>query len=982
MRQQIVTASLMFIIWILSLALPQSLAVAEDKGPVHSRLRALQLSTDIDFVTSSDSIIDDLTYEAPQFFDQINYGAFEGVTFKLRPNVVVANSVFNEATLQRELKLDAEIDGPSLPMTPQMKLSLGALVSKDALAPLQAETGQALGVGSIIVDETNRVAFKIASISTQGGNGYYKVERPELFEVFQDYVIPRQAVYLTRDNLTAASEEISNAISTPAKGQAGDAIEGQFQDPLIVLKFQDQTFNIETTGSTVQVVLDGVLVIDKIRLDGEYSCFGGYQFQVSIGEGIGLDVDVKSNIDEELFIPLFAIDVPAGIGDVRGGLYLIVGLNGKFTIGVNMGEWAKASLGLRGGTKFCVPHSFRPIGSFEKDLFGDASFAGEINGEIKAGPMVDLELFGWDVAGAGAFAGFGATCDGNITSDGFYRINAELYVPVHFYLTFVGKSFDLFKQHYILAQLQKVYSASKDSSGEVRTFDVSFNEACAYRRVVWGRVLDLDAPEVDGEPAPLSNSPVEITVTRGGSSSTYSGTTDSNGYFAIRDVDLQKGDEIRVTKLDSLPVNSMPVSPTFPFRKVTLDYVDFFDDSARGQVAPARVVDWDETFRQGKRIYTEIYYTGDIVFDINGESEYPSTQSDSQGNFYISHDFKPNHKVKAHISWNGFDYSSSEVIPDTDIGFHIVEEPIMISSYNLENEYSKGRVTTADHMTIVNLRGEKSFDGLTLQGKAYYFLMRRPYPVCVGPQAVMFTPQIGLKEFSQKVPSGSGSSDGTSEITRYFVEEWEWPASTRSNTTRSVPYITSDISSELNLDPHMVEIDTSMQDPILAGGFNPDQTWFTFSTEYNLFTDDLCNTISTDAMDSNLCAIFQNNQRFLYSMIASGNSPIRRLLTMEFQYEGAEVTIRPLDEPFYMPTCSEGPVTGTDPVDLFLRERVWSRINPSPVDVSNPVSIIDQPFLNTLDLDISATSATDITSGGLNQSVTLDNGVSQIGLSF
>ena len=103
MRQQIVTASLMFIIWILSLALPQSLAVAEDKGPVHSRLRALQLSTDIDFVTSSDSIIDDLTYEAPQFFDQINYGAFEGVTFKLRPNVVVANSVFNESTLQREL---------------------------------------------------------------------------------------------------------------------------------------------------------------------------------------------------------------------------------------------------------------------------------------------------------------------------------------------------------------------------------------------------------------------------------------------------------------------------------------------------------------------------------------------------------------------------------------------------------------------------------------------------------------------------------------------------------------------------------------------------------------------------------------------------------------------------------------------------------------------------------------------------------------
>ena len=982
MKHPIITAFITLTIWMCTLAHPLGAALAGEKALLHSKLRSFQLSPDIAATPGNVSTIEGSSYEPPKFFDDVNYGSFRGVTYELRPNVVLANSLLSETTLIQTLKLDSEVDGPSISMTPQMKLALGALVSQDSLEALRTATGKDIGLGSIVVDTENRIALKVTSLSTQGGANYFKVERPTLYEVFQDYVIPQQAVYLTRDNLIAASEKISSAITSPSRGQAGDAIEGQFQDPLVVLKFQNEVFNVEVSDSTVQMVLDGVLVIDKIRLDGEYSCFGGYQFQVSVGEGVGLDVDVKSKIDEEVVIPLFAIDVPAGVGSVRGGLYLIVGLNGKFTIGVNMGEWAKASLGLRGGTKFCVPHSFRPIGSFDKDLFGDATFAGEINGEIKAGPMVDLELFGWDVAGAGAFAGFGAHCDGTVTSDGFYRINAELYVPVHFYLTFVGEDFDLFKQHYILAQLQKVYSASRDSSGNVRTFDVSFNEACAYRRVVWGRVLDLDAPEINGEPAPLTNSPVGITVKQGTSTYTYTGTTDENGYFAIHDVDLQKDDEIRVAMLDSLSVNSMPVNPTFPFRKITVDYVDFFDDSAKGQVAPARVVDWDETFRQGKRVYTEIHYTGDIVFNIDGESENPSTQSDSEGNFYIKHDFKPNHKVTAHISWNGFDYSSRDVMPDTDIGFHVVEEPVMISSYNIENEYSKGRETVAEHMTIVNLRGSKSFEGLTFEGKAYYFLMMKPYPVCFGPRAVMVTPQIGLKEFSQTVPPQSGASNGTSEITRYFIEEWEWPVATRTGATRSGPYITEGIPSGISLDQNMVELDTSLQDPILGGGFNPQQTWFTFYTPYNLFTDDLCNPISSDAMDSNICSMFENNQRFLYPMINSGYSPIRRLLTMKFQYEGAEVTVRPLDEPFYTPPCSQGPVTGTNPVDLFLREKVWSKINPSPVDMESPVSVIDQPFWNNPALDIPAASSSAIGAGGLDQSVGLNGGAPQLGSSF
>jgi len=897
------------------------------------------------------ALLEGVELEPPTFFQDVHYGSFEDITWDFQPAVIKVNGLFTQDVLNKNLKVLPEINIDSSTVTPQTRLLLGATISKEIIQraiPSTRAPSLNISIGSILVDEQNGVALKIIGQKTVDQEEVYEVTRPQLQEVLRDFKIPNQAVYLTQNNLIPVSSEVAESIITLTRGTATEAIKNQFPDPLIALEFNNKIFNIEAGDQIIKIVLDGILIIDKVRVDGGYSCFGSYHFQVGTGEGIGLDADVKTQIDHEVTLPLFAIDIPAGIAHVRGGLYLIVGLNGKFSIGVHMGEWAKASLGLQGSTAFCVPTSFHPIGAFEKKLFGNADFLGEIHGELKAGPMLDLELFGWDLAGAGALTGFGANCKGTVTSDGFYRINADLYVPLRFYLTFLGGTYNILKNTFLLAQLQKVYSAGTDSSGNIRKFDVTFQEACAYRQVVWGKVLDLTAPLENDKPAPLRNSQVEITVNHNHISTKYYGSTNNKGYFAIRNVSMARGDKITVTKLDNVPVNTISIDPTFPFKQVNLNYVDFFDDSAKGQVAPVRVVDWDATNLQnnGEIIYKEIKYNGDIGFEIEGDSSYPNTHSDDNGNFYYKYDFKPNKRVRAHIRWNGFDSPSASVMPDTQLAFYTTKEEILSSAYTTTKEraYTKGKKVYRLKITLINMRGTKSFGGLQILGNNYYFLLRKPYAICLGYNLKPIAPLIGATEFRQVVPEDKLPLNGSSSFERIFISEWEWPTTYYVQSRRASSNVTSDFYLEGNIGVSPI---SKSYDPIIAGEFCTEKTEFKFATSRNIFIEGLCDVINQNVLDRGACQLFVENYDELYSMLLNGFSPIYEHLYLKFFYEGEEILLQNINNAHRNPNCRPVDTAGPkNPVDLLLREKVWSRINPAPVDIESPITVINQPFLD------------------------------------
>jgi hypothetical protein len=930
----------------------------------------------VEQTTSSSTSSLQFHYEPPLVFPVVNYGAFRDVTYVLQDDVVKVPGVLNHDFLQNNLKMREEVDGYSVRMSPYAKLAAGALIPRNSLEQSaginlsqikrsSSRSGDAATssvsalIGTILVDETNGIAVKITGAQTNNSTEYLMLERPQIHEVVKDFKIPAQTVYLTDANLFPLSDAVSKSIvKTPKRGGDFSLLDQKFPHPLIRLGFDNVELQATLPdGSSVTVVLDGILILNTIHVDGDYSCFDGYSFQVNTGEGIGLKAKVLSDLNEEAVIPLFGIDIPAVVAHVRGGLFLKVGLHGDFAIGLQLSQWSSVTAGIRGGTAFCVPDSFHPIFSFDKGFDGDASFEGEINGALRVGPLLDLELFGFDVVGAGALIGIGASCKVTPSNDGLQKIDADLYAPLNVYATLLDHQLNLINQNFMLAQLHKVYSAGTDNNGNRRVFKVVLQEACAYQKTVWGVVYDLNQPSTnDGQPPPLKDALViiEIDHSDGGIKPQAGGITDSNGFFVIRPVNLQKGDKVTVTRIGGVDVSSLPIEPTFPFKLVQLDYVDFFDDSSKGYVAPARVVDWEQTNKNndGKKVYKEITYTGKITYDIlaNTVIDHADTTS-TDGSFKLSYDFKPWQKAVAHVLWNGFDAASNMVTPDTNIMFTTIRDPISTSVYNGKDGYVKGRRIEQQHLMIYNLRGTKPVEE-EIEGEVDYFLINKPYFICADQSSQLeIQPYIGKKTFQQKPiaiqdentddasksisrytispssPSVTISPNyynsytlnkpyGSSILSRYFITEWEWPVRDRisyNNYTNAIKI-------------------SNQPDIVTAGGVKPFQTYFLFTDKANNLSKGDCKT----ALSPFQCDLLTHEigGPEILQEILKGEEPIVSSKSLKFVYEGAEVPIK--GEETYRPQCKKTLSMPADPLtEMTIDHWNWVTL-PGPNQIVSP----------------------------------------------
>jgi hypothetical protein len=926
----------------------------------------------VEQTTSSSTSSLQFHYEPPLVFPVVNYGAFRDVTYVLQDDVVKVTGVLNHVFLQNNLKMREEVDGYSVRMSPYAKLAAGALIPRNSLNLSQikrssSRSGDAATssvsalIGTILVDETNGIAVKITGAQTNNSTEYLMLERPQIHEVVKDFKIPAQAVYLTEANLIPLSEAVSKSIvKTPKRGGDFSSLDQKFPDHLIKLEFKNQELQATLkNGDSVKVVLDGLLILDKIRVDGHYSCFGGYSFQVNTGEGIGLRAKVLSQIQEEAVIPLFAIDIPAVVAHVRGGLYLIAGLHGDFTIGLQLSQWSTVTAGIHGGTFSCAPDSFHPIFDFDKGFYGDASFDGEINGTLRVGPLLDLELFGFDAVGAGALIGIGASSQVTTSSNGLENIDTDLYAPLNVYATLLDHQLNLINHNFMLAQLHHIYSAGTDSNGNRRTFKVVLQEACAYQKTVWGVVYDLNQPSTnDGQPPPLKDAYVMITIDRpgGGVKPQVLGKTDSNGSFAIGYVNLQKGDKVTVTRIGDVDVSSLPIEPTFPFKLVQLDYADFFDDSSKGHVSPARVVDWEQTNKNndGKKVYKDITYTGKITYDILDAAgtviDHADTTSTSDGSFKLSYDFKPGQQAVAHVLWNGFDVASNMVTADTDIMFTILRDPISTSVYNGQDGYVKGRRIEQQHIMIYNLRGTKPVEE-EIEGVVDYFLINKPSFICADQSSQLeVRPYIGEKTFKQKPiaiqdentddasksisrytispssPSVTISPNyynsytlnkpyGSSILSRYFITEWEWPVRDRisyNNYTNAIKI-------------------SNQPDIVTAGGVKLFQTYFLFTDKTNDLSKGDCNT----ALSPFQCDLLTHEigGPEILQEILKGEEPIVSSKSLKFVYEGAEVPIK--GEETYRPKCKTLYMPADPLTEMTIDHWNWVTL-PGPNQIVSP----------------------------------------------
>ena len=379
--------------------------------------------------------------------------AKDKIKYVLADNVIKVNNISDSLADRGQILSGSTVQK----LSPGRIVEKGGYISKSVL---DSAAGKEIKNGSVIVDEAEGTAFKISSETEYSGifdadpelsklvkplEGTYSVAQPELHEVVKSFELKEDTIQLNKANITGFAPNVESAVKTlSATPLSVGAEDKKFkyltENNLIELDFKDVTALQGMVGnSTISVGLSGGIAISGISLTGRYSCNGGYEISMSLQQECYLVATLDAEAHEEIRVPILGLDIPFGIGRVYGGIFAVIGMDGTIRLDIEARETSTCKMGVEGGTFLYVPTSFHPI--FEPEppkMSGDCGLTGQTNGFIKFGPMLGLELFGFDVVGAGVLLGAGVHVD----SDGV-MMDVELYGCIDVYVALAGKHFNL-----------------------------------------------------------------------------------------------------------------------------------------------------------------------------------------------------------------------------------------------------------------------------------------------------------------------------------------------------------------------------------------------------------------------------------------------------------------------------------------------------------------------------------------------------------
>jgi len=708
-----------------------------------------------------------------------------GVTYTLADNVVKVNS-----DVTRSIRSIQQVENPgAVSGSVDRIIGQGGLIKADQL---KDSTGLSIiKPGSVFVDLENDLAFKVPALPSKEGDkfdGYVSVIRPDIQEIIKDFDIPEQTVRLNQANIAhfvkdADGNSLDKYLKKP--GQTYIMSQNSTMDPIkpthleniiAEFRFPDSgiTLNgVTPSGGTVAVNVKGYLAIGDMDLNGYYKKWK-YAFWFSVAEEMQLQATVAMDMKEEVRIPILGVDVGSDskIGSIAGGLFLVVGVDGKFTLQMESRQWVKLDkVGLKGKCAYYVPCTIGPLYKVGDNGFDlDAHFNGRMDGYVKAGALLELSIFGLDIAGAGVFAGMGARS----TIAGEY-IETDLYGIVQAYIKFLGKHKNLINWQPDIMHKRQVNTAG---------YIVNFKEVCGYRDEVWGTLqYDAGVKGLLTEPGKditlyVRRPPVNSGINLDTSEKSYSAKTDENGNFHLSGVDLQKGDQVYIRLKERNGenyVNSEKTNPTFPFDEVTILEADFFNDYVKGYVPSAIVKDWDTGEQK------------EIIFELNKSKNsslkvYPAgkdTNVDSHGLFNLTGiNVLPSDSVSCQLKFDGWVVTSSVVKPTVDFSGQSIRFPL---SYERTAENGKPKDVSKLQETIIvtNNRGPKVYSGdasFTVSG----YTQAAALCYIINPETGLPVLQaFGLEDQTKpvKLNAVQGTEEGTlgaSYFVNYITKEWIW----------------------------------------------------------------------------------------------------------------------------------------------------------------------------------------------------------------
>lgn len=542
-------------------------------------------------------------------------------TYELADNVLVVNKEVTESIASAGQLMTG---GSGQKPLPGSIIAEGGYVPRAVLDAAAQKMAFEVENGTVVVDESSGTAFKVVApteftgvfdtdaelrAAVQPLKDTYAVAQPELHEVLKDFSFggaEGETVTLTRANITEFASNVEKNLALPTGYSYTDTYKGfrnLSDDPLMKLSFKNERLDARLgSGSPISVIVSGGLGVEKIDVTARYSAFDGYRLTMTLSQESYLVIEMEAEIAEEIVIPVFGVHVAVKAGDkeiarIAGGVFVIVGMDGTLKLEVEAREFSSTTAGVRGSTKFYVPTSIHTVYDphFESD--GDVNLSGDIDGYMKFGPMLKLDVFGFKLVGAGVLLGVGV----NVQTDGYF-LNVELYGLLQVYIDFLGK-------HLSLANYRPTIMTKRQT--DTAGFQVTFLEAYVYPGRVGG-ILKKDppgkgqpyvvAPDIqyrilvvpEGETFdPNKAGDIDKPTIRKYPEKDYA-LTNAEGEFIQMDENILFGGDLACLEIrvGDKSYFSAFVSPTLPFEKVVITEADYFNDFVKGQVQPVRVINW------------------------------------------------------------------------------------------------------------------------------------------------------------------------------------------------------------------------------------------------------------------------------------------------------------------------------------------------------------------------------------------------------
>ena len=703
-----------------------------------------------------------------------------GVTYKLADDVVKVNP-----DVTSSIKSAEQISNP---INTQNSTSVDEIINKRGyldVNKLKSSTGLSnIKPNTTFVDLKNNISFKVPALPAQTGDefqNYVPVVKPEFREVLKDFKIPKQRVVLNKANISNFANDTDKYLKKPGqthimsqdtKKEPMDTIgPTHLKDPLAEFYFpKDTTVKGSTpSGGQVAVTVNGYLGIGDMALNGDYD-WDGYEFYFSVAEEMQLQVTVAATLKEEIRIPILGVDIGSNsdVGSIAGGLFLVVGINGEFTLQMEARQWTTiAKAGLKGKNFLGIPYTIRPLFTLGDSGFNlDSSFNGAVDGYIKGGALLEIKLFGLDLVGAGVFAGMGASSivDGE-------NIETDLYGLLQAYIKFIGKH-----KNIVNWQPTIMHKQQRNTAG----YQINYKEACAYRDEVWGNVkYDYGVTGLRPEP---DKDFVLLVQDLKGSEHEYPGKTDADGNFHLSNVDLHKDYQVCIRlkeKNGENYVKSEAITPTFPFKKVILLESDFFNDYVKGYVPTVIVKDW--TTGLEKEINFELNKGPESSISIKLDSlgkEYPVTVDDKGIFTLTSVNILPQEKATCQLTYDDFVVNSNAITPSVEFQATVNRIPV---SYTKTTENGKPVDVTkvSETISIMNMRGTKQYVGNASHTVSGYTQASTLCFITNPDTGLPLLKAFGLPEQTQSVKISAISDPaqeeyGTSHFTNTIVKKWFW----------------------------------------------------------------------------------------------------------------------------------------------------------------------------------------------------------------